>query len=168
MLFSPISTSIPHQCWFGLFFSTNVMPIATRGPCLSYPLRQGYPSHSFIPISLWPVCAWPSLFVNEQVMSKLRQRWHLWDGTLPRKWNPYPDAGSLSRIMRMVLRWVQNLGPRTPFKNHLIFHPGVSQVSGQKCPPCPTYTPPCHHNLPFLPEQCSSYLTSLLHSLTMH
>lgn len=70
--------------------------------------------------------------------------------------------------MRMVLRWVQNLGPRTPFKNHLIFHPGVSQVSGQKCPPCPTYAPPCHHNLPFLPEQCSSYLTSLLHSLTMH
>lgn len=76
---------------------------------------------------------------------------------------PIIDSGSLSRIIRVVQRWDQNLGSRSPLKDHLILQPGARQVSGQKHPPCATH-PLCHHNLPFLPEQCSFYLASLLHS----
>lgn len=55
--------------------------------------------------------------------------------------------------------WAQD-----PIQGPLDFPPWSPPGIRPKAPSMSNTHPLCHHNLPFLPEQCSSYLASLLHS----
>lgn len=56
---------------------------------------------------------------------------------------PITEAGGLGRIGRVIQGWSQNLGPRTPFKDNVIFQTGVRKLSGQNSlmPNPPTLSP---------------------------